>query len=428
MPTRARSAFDGHVDECEACSRELETERRTIERLELISSLASPETRLASETARLVLEGAASQSKPRNALTWKTRGPLVAAAMLLVATLVWTFATSTRESPVSDSPSLAVSADDSPTTSVASLEDRAKSAVTLALSWLASAQEDDGSWEPTRWGGRREYDVGVTGLSVLALAASDDPAHREASWRGAMFLSKCQRDNGLLGKSFRGSLYNHSVATRALLAVWENADEAARRDLRASIDRAIGFVVAAQSSAGSWGYPDLEGADSGNLSISVWPLRCLLVAQRLEWKGLDGSIDRSFIWIRRALDVESRQLVRYRGHGDHVCEATEESLGWIVRESHGRLESLRHRALDRLARSGEGSMDYYRAYLVSQAIGHGGDPWQASRRRRTAQDLLARQETRGRFEGSWAPVDRWSVLGGRLFSTAFATLALDATL
>ena len=431
MPSHARRDFEAHLCLCDRCAREVETERHTLARLGLVSSLSTPPTRPARETARLVLERSAR--RPMRPRTGMRRGSLAAAAMLLAAAVVWTGLHRARETSTPantptgpDRSPLAASRQDPPAATSGSIDQRAASAVTRALSWLASAQEDDGGWEPTRWGGLPQYAVGVNGLSVLALAGSDDDAHRAAARRGAMYLLTRQRNDGLLGRPFRGALYNHAVATRALLAVWQGSDAAVRSHLRAPIDRALDHVVAAQGDGGGWSYPDLGGPDRGNVSISVWPLRCLLVARGLGWGRLDPPIDRGFGWLRRVLDHEPRDLVRYRGHFDHACDAAGESLAWIVRESGGRLESVRRRALDRLARTVAEPADYYRAYLVSHAIRPGDLPWRKGRRDRAARDLLARQETGALLGGSWAPVDRWGALGGRLFSTALATLALDA--
>jgi hypothetical protein len=38
--------------------------------------------------------------------------------------------------------------------------------------------------------------------------------------------------------------------------------------------------------------------------------------------------------------------------------------------------------------------------------------------------LLEKQIHQGEDSGSWAPIDRWSAVGGRLYSTAMASLAL----
>ena len=40
------------------------------------------------------------------------------------------------------------------------------------------------------------------------------------------------------------------------------------------------------------------------------------------------------------------------------------------------------------------------------------------------QALLSKQSQHGEDLGSWSPDDRWSAVGGRLYSTAMASLAL----
>ena len=40
--------------------------------------------------------------------------------------------------------------------------------------------------------------------------------------------------------------------------------------------------------------------------------------------------------------------------------------------------------------------------------------------------LLARQRASGALAGSWDPITRWDGYGGRVYSTALATLCLEA--
>jgi hypothetical protein len=79
-----------------------------------------------------------------------------------------------------------------------------------------------------------------------------------------------------------------------------------------------------------------------------------------------------------------------------------------------------------LARPGaEMRNDFYGWYFTSLALFQQGGPawerWNAA----IKPALLAAQETSGEHAGSWGTIDRWSGFGGRIYTTAAATLILE---
>ena len=67
---------------------------------------------------------------------------------------------------------------------------------------------------------------------------------------------------------------------------------------------------------------------------------------------------------------------------------------------------------------------YYWYYGTLAMYNHGGKPWQEWNE--SLRDTLVRTQRRtGHVVGSWDPTDPWGAYGGRLYSTAVATLCLE---
>ena len=67
---------------------------------------------------------------------------------------------------------------------------------------------------------------------------------------------------------------------------------------------------------------------------------------------------------------------------------------------------------------------YFWYYGTLALFQHGGAEWDRWNEALKVQ-LIARQETQGKEAGSWAPHDKWSTAGGRVYQTALCTLTLE---
>ncbi|MCK5945288.1 MAG: hypothetical protein KAI24_25085, partial [Planctomycetes bacterium] len=73
-----------------------------------------------------------------------------------------------------------------------------------------------------------------------------------------------------------------------------------------------------------------------------------------------------------------------------------------------------------------GNIDLYAWYWSSMALyQHGGTTWKRWSRP-LSQALISGQQKQGAAAGSWDPIDVWGEAGGRVASTALATLALQS--
>jgi hypothetical protein len=143
----------------------------------------------------------------------------------------------------------------------------AASAADKALHWLVTHQQADGSWSSAEFPeGFREagvtparvHDVGVTGLAVLALQeAGHQPGQGEyanAVKSALSYLRKIQDPKlGCFGEanSHQAFLYDHALATRAVVRAYAATQDAA---LRASAVAGLQFIEAARNPYKAWRY------------------------------------------------------------------------------------------------------------------------------------------------------------------------------
>ncbi len=405
LPGAEQESFERHLAECSICRSAVEEASDVIAELRR----ASP-----AETRRDLLPGLLTridaEAKGEAGLR-RRRFSIAAAALLLVGLLF-------------GSRWLPRRLDDPPV--------GPERAFDRALAWLEHAQEPAGGWSAERWGGQARFDVGLSGLGVLALLSTDrsPPA---AAWRAVNALLAAQELDGRFGPEFSGTLYNHGIATVALLRVLDARvdDEASRERIRGAIDRALEFTKVAQSPAGGWGYLGGEPGEA-TTAATFWPLQSLLLARGSGWRGLDEAIAGGFAHLKRVSDSQGRFGYRRPGEFPNGSEALA-SMGAICVLRGGSDREFgregKARLLDGILRDGftarpDGRGTFYGDFLRTQALeGHavlGG-----SSGRHSPQELLASGQVRsGPEAGSWEPSDRWSAAGGRVYSTALAALIL----
>lgn len=159
-------------------------------------------------------------------------------------------------------------------------------AVALGLAYLASVQNEDGSWGDPRRTHRkyRQVAVGKTGLSLLAfMGAGHTPGsggeHEDTVESAIEFLLSVQgRRSGQFGNT---NAYSHGIATYALAECF-----ALTRDerLRAPLERAVATILRNQIRRGdrrlvggwSYYYPDGEVYDGWpRVSVTAWQIMAL---------------------------------------------------------------------------------------------------------------------------------------------------------
>ena len=417
LTAEARGAFARHLLDCSPCQEEVRETRDLLERL-----WAAPRDGGSVDLAPRVLararalEAGAAHRRTR-LLAWAA----VAAAAAFLALLGWREIGSRKD----HRPAAVIVERD---LSLGPVE----GAVSRALDWLAATQEPSGRWSASRWGGHSQYDVGVTGMAALAFLINERGGAEglprvlaAAPDRAVRFLLREQAPGGRFGPEFPRTLYNHGIATVALLEALARSGDVG---LRGPIERALRYIERARAPEGGWGYSD-DGRP--NTALTCWPLQALLLARAQGFGGLDEPIRGGFEHLARVSDGAGRLGYQRRGDSPPGGPDTLSAMGAYCAAFAG--DSLpaevRGRLLDGVVREGaSGNLgrdlyhDYFLSSLLAALPGHRGGRWPEG----ASLQIAGRQVQEGSERGSWAPQDPWGAAGGRIYSTAAAALILQA--
>lgn len=148
--------------------------------------------------------------------------------------------------------------------------DQSREPVAKALKWLASKQNDDGSWSDERY----SHDPAITALALQAFLAQggrpNQGDHAETVAKGREFLLSAQREDGFIVGARGGNMYGHGLATLTLAQI----HQLERNDgTKKALTKAAGLIVQCQGKEGGWRYnPEPIG---GDISITVCQLLAL---------------------------------------------------------------------------------------------------------------------------------------------------------
>lgn len=329
-------------------------------------------------------------------------------------------------------------------------------AVAAGVDWLARSQRGDGAWDARAWGAGRETrtlgedrknagaraETGLTGLALLAMGGAGHThlggPYRDTVTRGLQFLLDQQADNGSLAgdASLFAQTYCHSMATFALAEAMAITND---DRLRPAVRAAIRYLETAQNPAsGSWRYRPGERGDMSQMGWAVMALRSAEIA---------GMPIAPATWNRCERFVES---VRSGQHGGLACyqpqrptSPTMTAEAMYCRQILG-VNRARSAAQDeaveslltslpgkRRRSSARAIVDLYYWYYATLALHHhrshgsqaddAWEEWNGAMQRA----VLPRQVASGPLSGSWAPDTKWGGYGGRVYSTALATMCLE---
>lgn len=301
-------------------------------------------------------------------------------------------------------------------------------AVRRALDWLAREQQPDGRWTY----GRRDYEVGLTGLALLAfLADGHTPStgeHRAVVEKGLNFLLAEQKANGLVGRPEGHYLYDHAIAALALLEAYLMTRSGS---LQVAVSAAVAFTVSAQNATGGWGY--VHRSTENDTSVAGWQIFLLRTALMSGDKSVIPAL--YLARDRTALLTDSEGKVGYRarlqfpngyhaltavGMLSHVMSNPSPDENLLARQSKLLLEVP---PIVSTEPQGYAANDLYFAYFGTLAIFQcGGDAW-AEWYPVLKKKLLEAQAK----DGSWpSGFDKWSGYGGQVYTTAMSALVLEA--
>ncbi len=329
-------------------------------------------------------------------------------------------------------------------------------AVASAIDWLARAQRRDGAWDAVSWQGGRETktfghnrrgagtnaETGLTGLALLAMGGGGHThlhgPYRDSVTRGLQFLLDSQADNGSLAgdATIYARTYCHSMATFALAeAMAVTGDD----QLRPAVTAAANHLVRSQNRAGGgWRYGPGDRGDMSQMGWAVMALRSAeLAGVRIDPRAWDGC-ERFVESVRRG---QHGGLAAYQPRGRVSSTMTAEAMycRQILGQSNPRSIAEAEAVAGLLAERpgterrtrGRQAANFYYWYYGTLALHHhassGSEAETAWRRWNEAMQrtLLAKQVGSGPLAGSWSPDTLWGGYGGRVYSTALATMCLE---
>ncbi|MCA8992390.1 MAG: hypothetical protein KDA88_10445 [Planctomycetaceae bacterium] len=344
-------------------------------------------------------------------------------------------------------------------------------AVDRSLQWLASVQHPDGYWDAEaleagkldigpdgqkRYFAGRNADAGITGLAILAFLGKQNTVsegqYSENVRRGLRWLVSQQRtfrwdeftnrselskwteddivDEGYLGgkaNKFCG-MYCHAMATFALGEAYAvSRSDPNAQWLREPLEKAVGFILTAQLQDGGWRY--LKGEGAGDVSVLGWQIMALKSAELGGIRIPVSTRQRIITFLKSNASGVNGGLASYRVDERVSPTMTAEALfcrqvlGLTQQESSQTSEEAANYLLFNRPKRTE--LNYYYWYYGTLAMyQHGGPAWEEWNNS-TRDLIISEQVTEGPLAGSWAPRDTWGGYGGRVYSTAVATLCLE---
>jgi hypothetical protein len=220
---------------------------------------------------------------------------------------------------------------------------RVEEAVERAITWLATQQEQDGSFPTIDMG-----EPGVTSICLLAYMANghnpSEGQYGERLDRAVDFILSCQKESGLI--AVRGpagprlarnvqheigqtAVYNHAIASLALSEVYGTGHSRRAEQIEKVINKALAATLEMQRwpkqrgaiDEGGWRYLDRFTLDDSDLSITGWQLMFLRSARNAGFDVPKKSIDDAVGYVQRCFSEEYGAHGYVAGPGDHRSRA-----------------------------------------------------------------------------------------------------------
>ncbi|MDB5351142.1 MAG: hypothetical protein JWN86_2389 [Planctomycetota bacterium] len=317
-------------------------------------------------------------------------------------------------------------------------------AVELGLDWIARHQRPDGAWSldtnpyckgaPCPDAASMITDTGATGLALLPLLGAGHThtspgRYQKTLERGLFWLVKMQKPTGELftGGGNHTLFYSHAIATMALCEAYGITKD---KRLRDPAQRAIFYINRTQNrSDGGWRYVVNQDSDTSVFGWQVFAMRSAHLA------GLEVNkavLRRSREYLDRAVSDPSLATYCYMPGRPQSPSMTAEALvcrqllGWP--RDHPAMLAGTAAIAEHLEASQERNIYYwyYATQLLHNMHGKTWEHWNA----RVREGLIGMQAAgEGCDRGSWDPnspqIDRWGLMGGRLYTTSLSLLTLE---
>jgi hypothetical protein len=327
-----------------------------------------------------------------------------------------------------------------------------ESAVDRALTWIATHQAKDGSFETYPSG-----QPAVTSLAAMDyLSRGHQPGqgtYGEQINRAIDFVVSCQKSNGLICFQPPGpfheekqpshtAAYNHAISALMLGEVYGQVSGQRAKDVKQAIRRALQFSRQLQTrpkspdDSGGWRYiPTVPSGIDSDLSVTGWQLMFLRSARNAEFDVPQAWVDAAVAYARRVWDP-TRGTFHYQMFAGKGVRATRGMAGagilclsmggqhrtpmalaagdWLLAHPFTRFGETESAADGR-------DRFFYSTYYCSQAMVQlGGKYWEQFFPNLV--DVLIRAQSN---DGSWPSETGWGDgVFGNVYSSSLAVLSL----
>ena len=297
--------------------------------------------------------------------------------------------------------------------------------IQAGLSWLATAQGENGSWVVE---GSPDVTMAVTSLAMLAMLGDGNSmrmgAHKEQLKRGVKWLREQQRPDG----SFAGSAGPHLLATSAMTECYLLSNYSL---LKSNCTKALDHARKLRHADGGW-RASLTEPDS-DPALTLWGATVLGTA---EFAGLLAKEESAAItgWLQgpRASMLPERGILGVNVSAIRAASLAGDQLSanvftrlWLkMPASAADIKAVKRAA--KQARNwptkGVGDLNLHEWFCSCYALFQAGQPQAVDR---IIAATAKAQVVAGTDQGSWAPVGIWGKAGGRTWTTAMAVLILE---
>ncbi|MHC4778822.1 MAG: prenyltransferase/squalene oxidase repeat-containing protein [Planctomycetota bacterium] len=335
-----------------------------------------------------------------------------------------------------------------------------ESAVLMGLIWLKNHQNPDGLWSCRNFmfnckkgkctgagsGGQGDFDIGVTGLAVMAfLGGGHTSIHGKFQMqveKGLTALMAHQDADGCFGTRDGSGhwIYNHAVCTLAMSEAYGLTRD---KRMHSSAQRAVDFLVSCQNPYLGWRYGVRTGENDS--SCTAWAVSALHSAALSGLKVPKESFQGALNWYDKVTD-EAYYKTGYSSKGDNGARLMAAVGKFQSNDSMtaaaviSRILILGTRAKNRPEVLGGGNLlkqnppkwdvkggtiDMYFWYWGTQAMFQLGRQYWKAWNGPLKNALVPTQNRRGCENGSWDPSGAWGSAGGRVYATAINVLSLE---
>jgi hypothetical protein len=317
--------------------------------------------------------------------------------------------------------------------------EESEAAVARGLKWLANHQGPDGRWSLDAFnrtahcnctGTGQNYDIAATAFGLLPLLGAGQ-THRPNTQKENTYSKNVERGlKYLLSKQtgsgdFGGGMYSHGLAT---ITVCEAFGLTSDPFLRDRAQKAVNFIVAAQSDNGGWRYVPRGGGDT---SVVGWEVMALQSARMAGLEVPQRSLDGATKWLNSVASPDGGGY-GYTSPASGASAMT--AAGLLCREYLGwgpRNPGLTAGVTKLMTRPPKAANSIYYTYYATQVMHHfGGEPWNFWNPR--MRDYLIATQDKGTTRqhphqlGSWDPKpDPHGGAGGRIMTTSLSLLSLE---